>query len=392
MTSFLARFFIKDNENTNSTIVRNKYGILFGIVGIVLNIILFVFKLIAGLISGSIAIVADAINNISDSGSSIITLLGFKLANKKPDTTHPFGHGRFEYISGLIVSLAIILMGFELGISSIEKIIEPIKINFSIIIIVILGVSILVKLIMFIDGYTLSKKINSPSIKATAKDSISDTISTTVVLISTIISQYTNFNSDAWGGCLVALFILYSGLSAAKDTISPLLGQPPTQEFVNNIENIVMNNDEILGIHDLIVHDYGPGRVLISLHAEVSASSDIMETHDIIDNIESELSEKLGCLAVIHMDPICDDDEITKNLKQQVSDDIKSKIDDRISIHDFRMVVGPTHTNLIFDVAVPLEITTKDEVLTKKINDIIKNINNNYFAVIKYDRVYVINN
>lgn len=391
MTGFLARFFIKDRDNISSPTIRNKYGILFGIVGIILNIILFAFKLLAGLFSGSIAIIADAMNNISDSGSSIITLIGFKLAGKKPDNTHPFGHGRFEYISGLIVSLAIILMGFELGLTSVEKISNPEPIEFSILIIIVLASSIVVKLLMFIDGYTLSKKIGSAAIRATSKDSISDTIATSVVLISTIISKFTEINTDAWGGCLVALFILYSGFSAAKDTISPLLGQPPEKEFVDSIENIVMSHEGILGIHDLIVHDYGPGRVQISLHAEVSASCDMMETHDLIDNIERDLTNELGCLAVIHMDPIVDNDHLTNEMKKKISQVITENIDERITIHDFRMVVGPTHTNVIFDAVIPYDIKKTDETLSEEIGGLIRTIDPHYFAVITYDRSFVSN-
>lgn len=389
MTNLLARIFIKDRKNTSSPNVRSAYGMLFGATGIILNFILFAVKLFAGIISGSIAITADAFNNIADSGSSAVTLFGFKLSGKKPDLTHPFGHGRFEYISGLIVSMAIIVMGFELGISSINKIINPVSINFTWTVIILLSVSILVKLYMFVDGIRVSKLISSPAIKATAVDSISDTVSTAVVLISTILSNFTNLNTDAYGGCLVAVFIFISGFKSAKETISPLLGQPPAPEFVESIYDIVTKNPVVVGVHDLIVHDYGPGRTLISLHAEVSASADLLETHDNIDNIERELSEKLGCLATIHMDPIMDDDEYTQAMKCTVETKIKSDISPDISIHDFRMVVGTTHTNLIFDLVMPYELKISEPEIKKMMDALISELDGNFFAVVTYERSYI---
>ena len=388
MTALLSRLFIKDRDNVASPSVRGAYGMLFGAVGIFLNIILFGFKLAAGLISGSIAITADALNNIADSGSSAVTLIGFKLAGKKPDPTHPFGHGRIEYISGLIVSMAILLMGFELGITSVQKIFNPSEIDFSVIIIIILAVSILVKLAMFFDGLHTAKLIDSPAIKATAKDSVSDAVTTTVVLISTVLSRFTDFNADAWGGCIVTLFILYSGFGAARDTISPLLGQKPDEALVKSINAIVLSSPAVLGVHDLIVHDYGPGRLIVSLHAEVSASADILQTHDIIDNIERELAEKLGCHAVIHMDPIVTDDDSVAETRDKVAALLKEHIDPRLSIHDFRMVVGPTHTNLIFDVVVPFDIKVRDGELEREISVLIKTLDENYFAVVDFDRAY----
>ncbi|MBQ6552134.1 MAG: cation transporter [Clostridia bacterium] len=388
MTALLSRLFIKDRKNVTSPNVRGAYGMLFGAVGIFLNIILFGFKLAAGMISGSIAITADALNNIADSGSSAVTLIGFKLAGKKPDPTHPFGHGRIEYISGLIVAMAILLMGFELGISSVQKIFNPTAIDFSAMIVVILAVSVAVKFGMFLDGLHIAKLIDSPAIRATAKDSISDAVTTTVVLISTILSRFTDFNADAWGGCIVALFILYSGFGAAKDTISPLLGQKPDEEFVKRINEIVSSNPAVLGVHDLIVHDYGPGRLIVSLHAEVSASADMLETHDHIDNIERELAEKLGCHAVIHMDPIVTEDETVAVTREKVAALLKEHIDERLTLHDFRMVVGPTHTNLIFDVVVPFDIKTGDGELEREIGVLVKTLDENYFAVVDFDRAY----
>ena len=285
--------------------------------------------------------------------------------------------------------MAIILMGFELGITSVKKIFDPTEIDFSVLIIVILAVSIVVKLGMYLDGLHLAKKLDSSAIKATATDSISDVVTTTVVLVSTILSRFTDFNADAWGGCAVALFILYSGFNAAKDTISPLLGQKPNKALTDNIAEIVESDPAVLGMHDLIVHDYGPGRLIVSLHAEVSASADMLETHDRIDNIERELAEKLGCHAVIHMDPVVDDDANVSETREKVAALLKEHIDARLSIHDFRMVVGPTHTNLIFDVVVPFDIKTSDGELKREIEVLIKTLDESYFAVVDFDRAYV---
>lgn len=388
MTTLLSRLFIKDRNNVASPKVRGAYGILFGAVGIFLNLLLFGFKLAAGMISGSIAITADALNNIADGGSSAVTMIGFKLAGKKPDPTHPFGHGRIEYVAGLIVSMAIILMGFELGMTSVEKLFDPSVIEFSALIVVILAVSIAVKLGMFFDGLHVAKLIDSAAVKATAKDSISDVVTTLVVLISTVLSRFTDFNADAWGGCAVALFILYSGFGAAKDTISPLLGQKPDAQLVERINEIVGSNPAVLGVHDLIVHDYGPGRLIVSLHAEVAADADMLETHDHIDNIERELAEKLGCHAVIHMDPVVTGDEATSETREKVASLLKEHIDARITIHDFRMVIGPTHTNLIFDVVLPFDIKVSETELEREISVLVKTIDESYFAVVDFDRAY----
>ena len=315
MISVLARLFIMDHQNYHSPAVRRAYGILCGIVGISLNVLLFVLKLFAGAITGAISITADAFNNLSDAGSSIISLIGFKLSGTKPDSEHPFGHGRIEYISGLIVSMVILLMGFELAVSSVKKIITPETIEFSYISMGILILSIIVKLYMAFYNRATDKKINSPSLRATSTDSLSDCISTLVILASMIIFHVWNVNIDAWCGLFVSVLIFTGGLKAAKDTISPLLGQPPSQELVDKIHSIVMSYKEILGIHDLVVHDYGPGRLMISLHAEVSASADMVETHDVIDNIERHLSSELGCEAVIHMDPVLNNDKTTTELR-----------------------------------------------------------------------------
>lgn len=389
MFGLLSKIFIKNRDDLENPAVRRAYGILSGALGIVLNILLFVGKLMAGLISGSVAIVADALNNLSDAGSSVITLIGFRIAGQKPDKGHPFGHGRIEYISGLIVSMLIILMGFELGKSSVEKIISPSGTEFSPVAAIILAVSVLVKLYMCYYNGRVGKKISSPAMKATATDSLSDCISTTVVLICMFITKFTGFDLDGICGAAVALFIFISGLRAAKDTIDPLLGVPPTEEFVDEIGETVMSHKGILGFHDLIVHDYGPGRRMISLHAEVPADEDLLKTHDTIDNIEKELSEKLGCDAVIHMDPIETDDKITMEAREKIAELVKI-IDERVTIHDFRMVTGPTHTNVIFDIVVPYDVKRTEEEIRRDVERMVKTLDENYYAVVCVDKSFVI--
>ena len=385
MVSLLIHIFIKDYRNTDSPEVRQQYGILSGAVGILFNIILFGTKFLAGLISHSIAITADAFNNLSDAGSSIITLVGFKMAGEKPDPHHPFGHGRIEYISGFLVSIIILLMAIELLRSSIGKILHPSDIDFSPLIVGILLLSILVKLYMFYYNRTMSRKIQSAAMAATALDSISDTLATSVVLLSTLIAHFTGLKIDGWCGTAVGLFILFAGFNAAKDTIGPLLGQAPDPEFVKSIRDLVMSYDEVLGVHDLIVHDYGPGRLMVSLHAEVPAKGDILHLHDTIDNIEKRLRRELSCEAVIHMDPILNDDEETNTLKSAVMDIVKT-IDQSLTIHDFRIVKGPTHTNLIFDVVEPYQVSFLPEDLEAMIQQKVQELDPRYFTVVQVDR------
>ena len=385
MVSLLIHIFIKDYRNTDSPEVRQQYGILSGAVGILFNIILFGTKFLAGLISHSIAITADAFNNLSDAGSSIITLVGFKMAGEKPDPHHPFGHGRIEYISGFLVSIIILLMAIELLRSSIGKILHPSDIDFSPLIVGILVLSILVKLYMFYYNRTMSRKIQSAAMAATALDSISDTLATSVVLLSTLIAHFTGLKIDGWCGTAVGLFILFAGFNAARDTIGPLLGQAPDPEFVKSIRDLVMSYDEVLGVHDLIVHDYGPGRLMVSLHAEVPAKGDILHLHDTIDNIEKRLRRELSCEAVIHMDPILNDDEETNTLKSAVMDIVKT-IDQSLTIHDFRIVKGPTHTNLIFDVVEPYQVSFLPEDLEAIIQQKVQELDPRYFTVVQVDR------
>ena len=388
MVTLLAKLFIKNRNDVKNPSVRQAYGILCGAVGIFLNLCLFAGKFLAGTLSNSIAITADAFNNLSDAGSSIITLIGFKMAGQKPDPTHPFGHGRIEYIAGLLVSLIILLMGAELLKSSVAKILRPEDLAFSPIAIGILAASILVKCYMFLYNRRLGKKLDSAAMTATATDSLSDTIATSAVLAATLIGHFTGVAIDGWCGVLVGLFICYAGYSAARDTISPLLGQAPDKDFVRQINDIVMSHEGILGIHDLIVHNYGPGRILISLHAEVPADGDILTLHDKIDTIEHELASLLNCHAVIHMDPVCVGDEETSRLKALVKEYLK-EISENLSMHDFRIVTGPTHTNLIFDVVTPYDFPMTDNELVKCIQERIRKDNPNYFAVIEVDKQMV---
>ena len=366
MVTLLAKIFIKDAEDTSSPKVRQAYGVLTGVVGILLNVLLFAGKFIAGTLSKSISITADAFNNLSDAGSSFVTLIGFKLAGAKPDPEHPFGHGRIEYVSGLVVSGAILLMAFELIKDSIDKIIHPQTVDFSALAAGILVVSILVKIYMYLYNSSISKKIDSAAMKATATDSLSDTMATTVVLIASIVGHYTGLKIDGYCGVLVGLFIFYAGFSAAKETLDPLLGQPPEEEFVEQIEEIVMSYELVQGIHDLVVHDYGPGRVMISLHAEVPAEEDILEIHDMIDVIENDLADKLNCEAVIHMDPLVTKDERVNELKRTIREVVDS-LEGDVSMHDFRTVIGPTHTNMMFDVVLPFGYSMTDEMVKEEI-------------------------
>lgn len=388
MITLLTKLFIKNSTDTASPAVRQAYGVLCGAVGICLNLLLFAGKFCAGLLSGSIAITADAFNNLSDAGSSIITLIGFRVAGHKPDSNHPFGHGRIEYISGFLVSLLILLMAFELIKSSIGKIIHPQEPLFSPVIVVILAASILVKCYMALYNARIGRQIDSAAMRATATDSLSDMLATTVVLAATLIAHYTSLSIDGYCGVLVGLFILYAGFQAARDTLNPLLGQAPDPAFVKQIEEIVMSYEAVLGIHDLIVHNYGPGRILISLHAEVSADGDLLELHDTIDLAEHRLRRELGCSAVIHMDPVCVHDEQTQRLKGTVQQVVAS-IDQRLTIHDFRIVAGPTHTNLIFDVVTPYDFDYSDAGLCELINRRLKEQDQRYCAVIDVDKQMV---
>ncbi|MCM1551546.1 MAG: cation diffusion facilitator family transporter [Butyrivibrio sp.] len=386
MITLLARIFIKDNTEYDNPKVRQAYGMLCGAVGIALNLLLFGGKFIAGLLSGSIAITADAFNNLSDAGSSIVTLFGFKLSGQKPDSDHPFGHGRFEYISGLVVAFLILLMAFELFKNSFVKIIHPEKPECSTLVVAILLVSICVKCYMAFYNRSVGRRIQSVAMSATATDSVSDVCATAIVLTCLLISHFTNLVVDGYCGVAVAIFICIAGINAAKDTISPLLGQAPDPEFVRQVNDIVLSYDGIIGIHDLMVHNYGPGRVHISLHAEVPADGNILEMHDLIDLIEHKLRSTLHCTAVIHMDPVCVGDPETDRLHELVTQ-VLAEIDPAITMHDFRIVKGPTHTNLIFDVVVPFDFRLSDNALTEVISYKIKSHDASYFPVIDVDKM-----
>ena len=388
MISVLAKWLIPNWEQVEDGAVRRAWGALCGFVGIGLNILLFAGKLAAGTLSGSIAITADAFNNLSDAGSSVVTLLGFRLAGKKPDAGHPFGHGRLEYVSGLVVAGLILLMGAELAKSSVDKILHPEAVTFSWLAAGILLASIGVKLYMYLYNRAVGKKIKSAAMSATAADSLSDTAATSAVLLAMVIGKLTNVQLDGWVGLVVALFILWSAVQAARDTISPLLGQAPDPLLVKEIESLVMGHDTVVGIHDLVVHDYGPGRCIISLHAEVPADRQVLELHDVIDSIEEELGQKLHCEAVIHMDPVVVGDPTVAALHQQVAALVKT-IDPRISIHDFRMVPGQTHTNLIFDAVIPFDERLTRLQVAERIRQMVSEMEGNFRAVVKVENSYV---
>lgn len=389
MIGLLAKLFIKDHNNTDDPKVRLAYGTLAGVLGIVLNAVLFGVKYLAGVLTGSIAVMADAFNNLSDSGSSVITLLGFRLSAKKPDPDHPYGHGRYEYLAGLAVSLMIMLMGFELFSSSVEKLFAPSMLKSDILSFIILGVSIAVKLYMALYSATLSKKLDSAAMKATAKDSLCDVIVTSAVLLCMLIAKLFGIDLDAYFGIALSVFVFCGGIKAAKETLDPLLGQKPDVEFVKSIESIVKSCDEVIGIHDLLIHDYGPGRKMISLHAEVSSKSDLLKLHDAIDTLEKELQETLGCEAVIHMDPVADDDEKTARLKALMLQGLRDKLSAEISLHDFRIVDGPTHTNMVFDILIPSSCTVSDKQVIITAKHVAASLDGTCYAVVNVDRDYV---
>jgi cation diffusion facilitator family transporter len=359
--------------------------VLCGAVGIALNLLLFTGKIFAGVLSRSIGVTADAFNNLSDAGSSVVSLAGFRLSAGKPDREHPFGHGRFEYIAGLAVSMAILLMGVELIKSSVQKIIDPQPVTFSVLTVVILGVSILIKLYMYLYNRSIGRKIDSTTMRATALDSFSDMAATGVVLASMFVSKWFNIHIDGWAGLAVALFILYTGVSAARETISPLLGQPPDAAFVKKIESIVLSEKDVVGVHDLVVHDYGPGRQMISLHAEVPADGSMVHLHDTVDNLERRLRQECGCEAVIHMDPVVLNDARTNRLRDEVETIVRG-LDENLSVHDFRVVPGHTHTNLVFDVVVPFGFRMTDDEVRLALQRQVRECEGNLFAVVQIDK------
>ena len=388
MTNFLIKLFVKDKDNVENQEVRGRYAMLSSITGIVVNILLSVFKLIFGIIANSMSIISDALNNVSDAGSSIITMIGFKMSQKKVDKDHPWGHGRMEYVTAFFVDILIILVGFELLQSSIEKIINPEMPAISNATIIILAVAILTKLWLFVFYNKIAKKINSAPIKGNAYDSISDSIATTAVLISALVAKFVNVTIDGYVSLLVSLFILITGIKAIKETIDLLLGQKPDPEFVESIEKFANKYEGIEGIHDIMVHDYGPGRKIVSFHAEVPADADICKAHDVIDQMEQDIFNEFGCITTIHMDPIVvDNAEI--NLMKEVTTNIVKKINDKYSIHDFRMTDGGERVNLIFDLVVPTDEKVDKDKLVHEIQEKIKEENSKYYALIKVEHSYV---
>ena len=388
MTNLLIKLFIKDKDNVENQNVRGKYAMLSSITGIIVNILLSVFKLIIGLVSNSMSIISDALNNVSDAGSSIVTMIGFKMSQKKVDADHPWGHGRMEYITGFFVDILIILVGFELLQSSVEKIIHPELPNISNITIILLVVAILAKLWLFLFYKKIAKKINSAAIKGTAYDSISDSVSTLAVLISAIVARFAGITIDGYVSLLVSIFILITGIKAIREIIDLLLGMKPDPEFVKEIEEFAMKYDTIQGIHDIMVHDYGPGRKIVSFHAEVPADSDICRAHDIIDQMEQDIFNKFQCITTIHMDPIVVDDEEINEMKKYTEEVIKS-INDKFSIHDFRMTDGGERINLIFDLVIPTDEKVDVEKVISDIRQEIHKKNKKYYPVIKPEHSYI---
>lgn len=387
MTNFLIKHFIPNASDVKNPAVRQRYGVVSGVVGILCNALLCTAKIAAGLLTGAVSIVADGINNLSDGGSCVVSLLGFKMAGKPADDKHPFGHGRIEYVAGLIVSFIIVLMGVELAKTSLDKIFHPEEISFSWITPAVLGISILVKLWMCFFNRKMGDKIDSTVLRATAMDSLSDVAATSAVLAGFVIGYWARVNLDGYLGVLVALFILYTGVSTAKGTLDLLLGEAPDPEFVKQIQQEVLSYPEIIGVHDLIVHNYGPGHSVVSLHAEVPCDVDILKIHDTIDNAERDLKKKFDCEVVIHMDPIITDDKETNEIHQKLSSIVRL-LDSRVTIHDFRMVKGPTHTNLIFDIVVPHQFRLTDDQVVESLRQAVKALDARYEIVVNVDKAY----
>lgn len=383
MTNLLIGAFIRNPENTSSPSVRRRYGNFAGIVGIATNLVLFTMKIIIGTLSGSIAITADAVNNLSDSGSSLVTLVGFKISGKPADSGHPFGHGRMEYIAGLIVSFIIVIIGYQLIVSSVQKIIEPQETQYDIYVFIVLVVSIAIKVWQCLFYRKIGKKIDSLTLMAASSDSRNDVLATAAVLLAAVVTMLTGMNLDGYMGVAVGLFIVISGIKLTFETISPLLGAAPKKELVDRIRQKVLSYDTIIGIHDLSVHNYGQSECHASLHCEVPAEQDVMHSHDIIDNIERDFLKE-GIHLVIHLDPVVTGDERTNELKVRV-EELVTRISPRIGIHDFRAVWSITHTNLIFDVTIPYQFEWSDKELIMIISERISELNPTYHAVITVD-------
>lgn len=384
--TLLARWF--GPKETGGAQERNRLGTLCGVLGIALNVLLFAIKLFAGTIAGSIAVTADAFNNLTDAASSVITIVGFRLAGQKPDPHHPFGHGRMEHITGLAISAIILLTGYELLTSSIDVVRNPQSVAFSALPAAILVISVLTKGYMYAYNRAVGKHIDSATVLACASDSLNDAMATGIVLLAMLASHFWGWQIDGWCGLLVSLFILKAGVGSAKDTVDELLGHAPAPELVQSIEQSVLAHPEISGVHDLIVHDYGAGRLMVSLHAEVSADGDLLALHDVVDNAERELCDRLGCIATIHMDPVRTNDAAVSEMYHRVKELVHA-YDPALSMHDFRMVPGPTHTNLIFDVVAPHNYRLSDRELTEELSARVRQMGDIYYAVIQIDKSFV---
>lgn len=388
MTSFLTKITVGRSPDYTSVEVRSKLTTLASITGIVVNVFLFALKLTAGLLAASIAVIADAFNNVSDAGSAVIAFIGFRLAAKPVDKEHPLGHGRMEYITGFIVDMLIILVGFELFKSSVQKIASPTPVQANALTFILLGIAIPFKLWLFFFYRNIAKKISSPSLKGAALDSVSDTAATSLVLISTIIAKTTGVSIDGWVGVLVAIFILFAGVKAAKETVDLLLGSPPKKEFIDELSAFALSYPEIVGVHDVMAHDYGPGRQFVSFHAEVPSGCDVAAAHDVIDCIERDMERKFGCIVTIHMDPIETDNELVNEMRTFAEQAAKS-VDERFLIHDFRLTYGGKHTNLIFDLCIPTDSKLSKEEAAKRVSELISEQKPDCFAVIKPEHPYV---
>lgn len=387
VTELLIRRFVKNHTDVKNEKVRAAYGNLAGVVGIVCNALLCAGKLLAGVLSNSIAIMADAVNNLSDASSSIVTLVGFRLAEKPADAEHPYGHARIEYLAGLSVSVMILVIGVELARTSLDKILHPTAVSFSWVSVAVLALSIGMKLWMALFNKTVGRRIDSSTLIATAMDSRNDVISTAAVLAAALLSHFTGLELDGWMGMAVALFILYSGIGLVKDTVDPLLGEAPSAELSQFIARKVLSYDGVLGTHDLMVHDYGPGRCFASVHVEMDAEEDVMRCHDVIDNIERDFHDQDNIHLVIHYDPILVGDEAVGTRRQMMCDLLKG-ISPELSLHDFRMVPGPTHTNLIFDVVVPSNFPLSDQALRQRIQQAVEHKDTQYYTVVTIDHSY----
>lgn len=388
MSELLVRLFIKDYNNTKSETVRQKYGFLSGVVGIVVNLMLTAAKFFIGTVSHSIAITGDALNNLSDAGSCIVTLAGFKMANMKPDKEHPFGHGRLEYVAALIVGFFVEMMGFELIKSSVDKIRNPQPVLFSIPAVIVLVLSIGGKLWLALFNRHLGKKINSPALTAVVTDSIGDITATSFTLLALILSKFTDLPLDGFFGIAVALFIMYSGYGILKETIGIILGTPPSKELVDELVIFIMSHPGVMGIHDLMIHSYGENRLFASVHIEILASEDILKAHDVIDLIEKEVLERFSIQLVAHLDPLIVDDKRINDLRE-MTENIVKEMDESFKIHDFRVVEGPTHTNLIFDMVIPFDCKKTEKELKQTLEEKIKEKDEKYFVVATIEGSYI---